>query len=79
VLVVRTRQPFFKSKPGRYLSTATLVIICVTILIPFTKLSEIFGFGTLPPSFLLVVGTIVAGYVISAEIAKKIFYRKVQF
>ncbi|VVC05313.1 Copper-exporting P-type ATPase B [uncultured archaeon] len=79
VLVIRTRQPFFKSKPGRYLSTATLVIICVTILIPFTKLSEIFGFGTLPPLFLLVVGTIVAGYVISAEIAKKIFYRKVRF
>ncbi|MBI3622495.1 magnesium-translocating P-type ATPase [Candidatus Pacearchaeota archaeon] len=79
VLVVRTRQPFFKSKPGRYLSTATLVIICVTILIPFTKVSEIFGFGTLPPSLLLVVGTIVAGYVISAEIAKKIFYRKVRF
>ncbi|TRZ70273.1 MAG: magnesium-translocating P-type ATPase [Nitrosopumilaceae archaeon] len=79
VLVVRTRQPFFKSKPGRYLSTATLVIICVTILIPFTKLSEIFGFGTLPLSLLLVVGVIVAGYVISAEIAKKIFYRKVRF
>jgi Mg2+-importing ATPase len=79
VLVVRTRQPFFKSKPGRYLSIATLVIICVTILIPFTKLSEIFGFGPLPLSLLLVVGAIVAGYVISAEIAKKIFYSKVRF
>src|SRR5690349_11550969 len=38
VLVIRTRRPFYKSKPGRYLSGATLIVAAATLALPFTPL-----------------------------------------
>ncbi|MDT3694973.1 MAG: magnesium-translocating P-type ATPase [Ignavibacterium sp.] len=75
VLVVRTRKPFFKSKPGKYLIITTFAIIVFTLFIPVSPLIELFGFISLPPMFLLLIGIIIAGYILSAEIAKKIFYK----
>jgi Mg2+-importing ATPase len=77
VLVVRSRRPFILSRPGRYLWVTTLVTVAATVAIPFLPLGTMFGFGTLPPSFLLVMAVIVALYVLSAEMAKQLFYRKV--
>ena len=56
VLVIRTRKPFFRSKPGKYLLIATLLIVVVTILFPFTPLAELLGFQPLPFTILLVIG-----------------------
>jgi Mg2+-importing ATPase len=79
VLVVRTRRPFFKSPPGKYLLTATLLIVGVTIAIPYTPLAGPLGFGPLPASFLLIVGVIVAFYIGAAELVKSLFYKRVKF
>ena len=54
---------------------ATLLVVVVTLILPFTPLGEIFGFSPLPISFLLLIGIIVVGYIISAEMAKTIFYK----
>ena len=78
VLVIRSRKPFFKSRPSTYLFMATLLIVIVTLILPFTPLGEIFGFGHLPMSFLLIAGIIVTLYIIAAEIAKTVFYKKVK-
>jgi len=56
VLVIRSRKPFFRSKPGKYLLIATLSICAVTLILPFTPLAAIFGFGPLPASFILLIG-----------------------
>ena len=79
VLVVRTRRPFFKSRPGKYLLLATLLIVVITLALPFTPLGDIFGFSRLPISFLGIVGLITICYIITAEITKKVFYQKVKF
>jgi len=79
VLVIRSRKPFFKSKPGKYLLMATLSIAVVTLILPFTPLADIFGFSPLPISFLVIIGMIVVFYIITAEVAKTVFYRKVKF
>jgi Mg2+-importing ATPase len=78
VLVVRSRRPFFKSKPGKYLLMATLLVVGVTLMVPFTPLGEVFGFCPLPGSFMLVMGIIVIVYVFAAEMAKKVFYKRVK-
>lgn len=78
VLVIRTRKPFFKSKPGKYLAIATLMIIGATLILPFTTLAEIFSFKPLPISFLFVLGGILGLYIIAAEMAKRVFYKKVK-
>jgi Mg2+-importing ATPase len=79
VLVIRTRKPFFRSKPGKYLLMATLLIVAVTILFPFTPLAGLLGFHPLPVSILLVIGMIVVAYMISAEMTKRSFYKRVDF
>jgi Mg2+-importing ATPase len=79
VLVIRTRKSFFRSKPGKYLLIATLLIVVVTILFPFTPLAELLGFQPLPMTILLVIGMIVVFYILAAEITKRSFYKRVNF
>lgn len=79
VLVVRTRQSIFNSKPGKYLLAATLATIGVTIIIPWTPLATLLGFQPLPLSFVLVLGAIVLFYVTAAENVKRVFYSHVKF
>ena len=79
VLVIRSRKPFFRSRPGKYLFIATLLIIGTTLILPFTPLAGIFGFSPLPIPFLLFIVIIILFYIITAEMVKKIFYKKVIF
>jgi P-type Mg2+ transporter len=78
VLVIRSRKPFFRSRPGKYLLIATLTIAVVTLIFPFTPLGQIFGFSPLTLTTYLLLLLIVAIYIVSAEIAKRIFYKKVK-
>ena len=78
VLVVRTRQSILKSKPGKYLLAATLAIVGVTLLIPYTPLAGLLGFQALPVEFLLVLAAIVGLYIFCAENVKRVFYQHVQ-
>jgi P-type Mg2+ transporter len=79
VLVIRSRKPFFRSRPGKYLLIATLSIAVITLFLPITPLGNIFGFSPLPIKTYLLLLLIVAIYILAAEITKKIFYKKVKF
>ena len=79
VLVIRSRKPFFKSKPGKYLLMATLSISVITILLPFTPLGTLFGFTALSLTTYLFLLLIVAAYIAAAEVTKTIFYKRVKF
>jgi Mg2+-importing ATPase len=79
VLVIRSRKPFFKSRPGKYLLMTTLSVFAATLVLPFTPVAALFGFSPLPILFLLLIGLIVLFYIVTAEITKKVFYKKVKF
>jgi Mg2+-importing ATPase len=79
VLVIRTRNPFFKSRPGQYLLITTLSIAAAAIILPFTPFAAMFGLGKLPASFFIVIGLVVVLYIATAEMVKKVFYTKVKF
>jgi Mg2+-importing ATPase len=79
VLVVRSRRPFIRSRPSRGLLVATLAIVGLTLLLPYTPLRGPLGFVPLPPLFLVALLCIVVGYVVAAEVAKKVFYRHVLY
>ena len=57
---------------------ATLTIVGITIVFPFTPVGKLFGFVGLPIRYFFLMRLIVFLYIISAEIAKYIFYRKVK-
>jgi Mg2+-importing ATPase len=79
VLVVRSRRPFTRSRPSRGLLVATLAVAGLTLLLPYTPLRGPLGFVPLPPLFLAALLCIVVGYVVAAEVAKKVFYRLVLY
>jgi Mg2+-importing ATPase len=79
VLVIRSRRPFFKSKPGKYLLLATLVIVVVTLLLPISPLAGLLEFQPLPVLFLFMLAVILLIYIIAAEMLKRAFYRRVKF
>ena len=79
VLVIRSRKPFFRSKPGKYLLIATLSIAVITMILPFTPLGNLFGFSPLSLYTYLLLLLIVVVYIIAAEITKRIFYKRVKF
>jgi Mg2+-importing ATPase len=78
VLVVRSRRPFYKSRPGKHLLLATLLTAGATLVLPYTPLGRLFGFDRLPLPFLALIAAIVALYIVAAEFAKAGFYRRVR-
>jgi len=79
VLVIRSRRPFFKSFPGKYLLLTTIVIVGATLIFPFTPLGSLFGFAQPPLLVLLLMSIIVVLYIVLGEVVKGIFYKRIRF
>lgn len=79
VLVIRTRCPALQSPPSRNLLLATISVVTATLLLPYTPLASLLGFEPLPPAILLVLTLIVTLYILTAEMAKRIFYRIIKY
>ena len=76
VLVIRTRGPFYRSRPGRLLLVSTLLVAGTTIFLPYTSLGALFGFVPLPPLFVLLLLGITVGYLVASELVKGWFFRR---
>jgi Mg2+-importing ATPase len=75
-LLIRTRRPFFKSRPGRFVLVSTVGVALVGIAVPFLPLSDRLGFVPLPG---VVLGTLLAItllYALAVELNKARFYRR---
>ncbi|HKM78075.1 MAG TPA: magnesium-translocating P-type ATPase [Candidatus Bathyarchaeia archaeon] len=79
VLVIQTQGPLFKSRPSKYLLFATMTVVIATIVIPFVAFARLFGFVPISSSFILFTAIIVGLYILSAELTKRAFYKRVKF
>ncbi len=77
VLVVRSRQPFFQTRPGTGLLYATLAIVATVFLLPFSPLGPPLGLAPLSFGLLAAVSGIIVAYIATAEFAKRLFYRHI--
>jgi Mg2+-importing ATPase len=75
VLVVRSRRPFFKSRPSKLLMIGTSAVVVAAFVMPRLRLAPLLGFTPMPAKFYAIVATIVLLYVFTAEMAKRVFYR----
>jgi Mg2+-importing ATPase len=75
-LVVRTRRPFFRSRPGTVLLVSTVALIALTLAVPFLPFVTVFGFVPVSARLLLALVAITVLYVGAAELAKRWFYRR---
>jgi P-type Mg2+ transporter len=74
-LVMRTRRPFFRSRPGTLLLESTIVLIIVALAIPYLPFADVFGFVPLPGGLLAAIAFITVLYVAATELQKRWFYR----
>lgn len=79
VLIIRSKNIFYKSRPGKYLIIAISLTVIFTVAIPYTAIGELFGFVRLPVNFLLILLIILITYMAFAELVKKIFYKFVKY
>jgi Mg2+-importing ATPase len=77
-LVVRTRRVFFRSKPGKLLLMSTLIVIGITLVLPYAPFNDILGFIPLPAPLMLTMIALILLYVLVTEIAKKYFYSRLE-
>ena len=77
-LVVRTRRVFFRSRPGTLLLVSTLIVIGITLVLPYLPFNFLFGFVPLPAPLMLTMIGLTALYVLVTEIAKKAFYSRMK-
>lgn len=76
MLIVRTRRPFFQSRPGPYLLGAAVVVAVVTVALPYSPLSTTLNFAPPPGSLMVLVAVIAGLYGLTMELAKWVFYRQ---
>ncbi len=75
-LVVRTRRPFWRSRPGGVLLWSSLAVVLVAVAIPWLPGAALLGFTPLPAIVMLSLAAVVALYVASTEVLKASFYRR---
>jgi Mg2+-importing ATPase len=77
VFAIRTKMSFLKSKPSRWLVISSMAAAALTVAITYTAFGErLFEFVKMPILILLFIGIILAAYFITAELAKRYFFRK---
>lgn len=77
IYIIRTQQiPFLKSRPSKYLLATTVGAVILGSFLVQTSFSKFFGFQSLSPLVGLIIGILVILYLVVVEIAKQIFYRR---
>ena len=77
LLVVRTRRPLLRSRPGRALWVTSLLVGVVAVVLPYVPpVASLFGFVPLPPATLALLVLILVLYAAANEAAKAWFFRR---
>lgn len=75
--VIRTgKVPFIESKPSPFLMFASIYIVTIGLIIPFTPLGRYFKFVPPPPLFFLALLLIITAYLFLVQFVKNWFIKK---
>ncbi len=73
--VLRTRRPFFRSRPSRWLMLASAVVVIVAIAIPYSPVALPLGFVPLSLPLVLILVAITFVYLAANELVKRVFWK----
>jgi P-type Mg2+ transporter len=76
VFVMRTRRPFYRSRPGRVLLISTLALVPIAFGLLYVPFARVFGFVPLPAGLVGLIVAITVTYVAATEVQKRSFYRR---
>ena len=73
--VLRTRRPFFRSRPSKWLLMASSVVVIIAVAIPYTPVAAPLGFVPLSLPLLGILVAITLVYLVSNELVKRVFWK----
>lgn len=76
ILVMRTWNPFYRSLPSRPLLMSMILVLVVTLALPYSPLSGLLGLTPLPISSLILLGMITLAYAGVSEVTKRFFHTR---
>jgi Mg2+-importing ATPase len=77
IFVIRTAGNPLASRPNRWLAATSLGVVAVAFLLPLTPVAAPLGFEAPPLRFLPILAALVGTYLVSVEVVKRWFYRRV--
>jgi Mg2+-importing ATPase len=77
LFVVRTHKSLLKSMPGKLLIGLSVLSLLITVLLPFMPFAGQLGFVVPPFSLMGIIAGILVLYVLTADIIKVFFFKKV--
>lgn len=79
LMILRSKKPFYKSKPSNLMFLITLIMLLIVFIIPYSPLGDILELPPIPIRTLTLLLMVVILYIIANEFMKRIFYRKINF
>jgi Mg2+-importing ATPase len=76
IVVMRTWKPFYKSMPSQPLLLAMILVLVVTLALPYSPLRGMLGFTPLPFASLMLLGLITVTYAAASELTKRCFFAR---
>jgi len=77
LFVVRTHKSLLKSMPGKLLISLSILAFVITVVLPFTPFAAGLGFVVPPLQLFGIIAGILLLYVVTGDIIKVIFFKKV--
>jgi Mg2+-importing ATPase len=77
IVVMRTWKPFYRSMPSKPLLFAMILVLLITLALPYSPLNGFLGLTPLPTSWLVILALITFLYGGVSEIAKKLFQDRI--
>jgi Mg2+-importing ATPase len=78
LFVLRTRRPFFRSRPSRWIVIASIVVAIVSVYIPYSPLAVPLELQAIPLPLFLIVLAITVVYLGANELTKRVFWKPSQ-
>ena len=72
MLVLRTRRPFFRSRPGRPLLWSSVLVALITLALPYSALAGVLGMTALPFQLVMVLFALTVLYLVVNELVKRV-------
>jgi len=77
LFIIRTHKPFYRSRPGRLLFLFSAFAFLLTVALPHTPIASEFGLTPMPAAQLAAMLSIVAAYILTADLLKVWFFKRI--
>ncbi|MBX3099011.1 MAG: magnesium-translocating P-type ATPase [Salinibacterium sp.] len=76
LFILRTRGPFYRSRPSRWLALSSATVAVVAVAIPYSPVAGVLDLVPIPGELLGLVFVITVGYMFATELVKHLFWAR---